>query len=285
MTAIALATAGFLRVVQSRKQLTGVAAENITIGQAVRLDTTNGKFTLSKGTSSAEARFFGIALRTATAGEAMTALCEGIVDGYDLGALDYDAPVYLSDTDGTLADGAGTVEVQLGRVVPGQSTLLGQAYDKMLWVEPHDIASVIGTIGTSEILKKTSVTLTSAQVKALKATPITLVAAPGADKAVVPVAVNIVVNYGGTNAFTESADDFSIGYAAGAEIKEIESTGFIDQTNDEWRYITFEHAETFIPEENVAVVITNLDDEIAGNAAGDNSVLVELFYRIVATDI
>jgi len=137
------------------------------------------------------------------------------------------------------------------------------------------------------VINFASATLTSAQVKALKATPITLVAAPGADLAIVPVAINIVANYGGTNAFTESADDLSICYAttpASNEIKEIESTGLIDQTNDEWRYITFEHAETFIPVENDAVVITNLDDEIAGNAAANNTVLVRLYYRIVPTD-
>lgn len=128
------------------------------------------------------------------------------------------------------------------------------------------------------------VALTSANVKALKATPITLVAAPGADKAIVPEAIAIVVNYGGTNAFTETDDDLSIGYSGGAEIKEIESTGLIDQTNDEWRYITFEYGETFVPAENKAVVITNLDDEIAGNAGNDNTIHVRLYYRTVPTD-
>lgn len=131
-------------------------------------------------------------------------------------------------------------------------------------------------------------TFTSAEVKALKGTPQTLVAAPGANLALVPVAINIVANYGGTNAFTESADDLSICYATtpgSNEIKEIESTGLIDQTNDEWRYITFEHAETFIPVENDAIVLTNLDDEIAGNAGGDNTLNVRLYYRVVPTDV
>lgn len=123
--------------------------------------------------------------------------------------------------------------------------------------------------------------LTAAQVKALKATPITLVGAPGAGLAIVPTAVYVYVDYAGSNAFTESADDLSVGYATGAELLEIESTGLIDQTNDEWRYITFEYGETFIPEDNKAVVITNLDDEIAGNAAGNNTLSVALYYRIV----
>ena len=134
------------------------------------------------------------------------------------------------------------------------------------------------------VIKFTDTKLESADVKALKATPITLVEAPGADLAIVPVAVAIVCNYGGTNAFTETDDDLSIGYLAGAEIMEIESTGLIDQTNDEWRYITFERAETFAPVENTAVVVTNLDDEIEGNAANDNEVHIRLYYRVVPTD-
>ena len=134
------------------------------------------------------------------------------------------------------------------------------------------------------VIQYAEVTLTSAEVKALKGTPQSLVAAPGADLAIVPVAINLVANYGGTNAFTEDGDDLSVGYAGGAELKEIESTGLIDQTNDEWRYITFEFDETFVPEENTAVVLTNLDDEIAGNAANNNTLLVRFYYRVVPTD-
>ena len=134
------------------------------------------------------------------------------------------------------------------------------------------------------VLKFADVKLTSAQVKALKATPITLVAAPGADLAVVPVSILLHLSYAGTNGFTETADDLSIGWDAGAEIMEIESTGFIDAVADATRYITFEHAETFAPVENTAVVITNLDDEIAGNAGADNELQVRIYYRVVPVD-
>jgi len=134
------------------------------------------------------------------------------------------------------------------------------------------------------VMKFADIKLTSAEVKALKATPITLIAAPGADLAVVPISAVIHLSYGGTNAFTETADDLSIGWAGGAELHEIETTGFIDQANDETRYITFERAETFEPEENTAVVITNLDDEIAGNAANDNEIHIRIYYRVIPTD-
>jgi predicted RecA/RadA family phage recombinase len=134
------------------------------------------------------------------------------------------------------------------------------------------------------VMKFADVKLESADVKALKATPITLIAAPGADLAVVPISAVIHLSYGGTNVFTETDDDLSIGWDGGAEMHKIESTGFIDQANDETRYITFERAETFEPEENTAVVITNLDDEIAGNAANDNEIHIRIYYRVVPTD-
>ncbi len=65
----------------------------------------------------------------------VTAIRKGVMDGYALSGLDYDAPAYLSDTDGRLADGVGTVTVAVGRVIPGTSVTLGTAYDKLLFVD------------------------------------------------------------------------------------------------------------------------------------------------------
>lgn len=277
MADLALASSGRMRLVASIEQLTLVAAEAITIGQAVRLDTTTGKATKANASGAAEADFFGIAMRSVQAGEAVTVLHRGILDGFDLSGMDYSESVFLSNTDGALADAAGSETFIVGRVIPAMATTLGTAYDKLLLIDPP----VSATVNTVAALPYGEVTLTSAQVKALKATPIEIVAAPGAGLALVPVAVAISVNYGGTNAFTESADDLSIGYDGGAELKEIESTGLIDQTGDEWRYITFEFGESFVPEENTAIVVTNLDDEIAGNAANDNTIDVRVYYAEV----
>ena len=57
------------------------------------------------------------------------------MDGWDLSALDYDAPVYLSDTDGRLSTVAGTTSVVMGRVIAVSGSTLGTAYDKILSVE------------------------------------------------------------------------------------------------------------------------------------------------------
>ncbi len=135
MADIALVTANKVEVVESITQMTLPAAEAITAGMAVRLDTGTGKFTKAKGTDAAEARIYGVATKTVAAGLGVTAIRQGVMDGFALAGLNYDAPVYLSDTDGTLADSVGTVTIAVGRVIPGPSTALGTAFDKLLFVD------------------------------------------------------------------------------------------------------------------------------------------------------
>lgn len=135
MTDLALVTANRLTVVESIIQDTKVAAEAISAGQAVRIDTANGKFTKSNGSSAGEARTFGIAVKTVAAGQPVTAIKKGVIDGYDLAALAYDADVFVSNTDGALADAAGTVSKVAGRVIGGGNETLGTAYDKLLFVD------------------------------------------------------------------------------------------------------------------------------------------------------
>lgn len=135
MPDLALVTADRLRVVESIEQMTAPSAEAIEAGAPVRLDTATGRFTNANATNAGEARVYGIALHSVATGVALTAIAKGVVAGYNLAALAYDAPVYLSDTDGTLADAAGTVSTVVGRVVPGFAEVLGSAPGKMLRVE------------------------------------------------------------------------------------------------------------------------------------------------------
>jgi hypothetical protein len=134
MAAIAVASAGKIHVVESIQQKTLPAAETIAAGAPVRIDTTAGTFTNANGTTTGEARVWGIATRSVVAGQPVTAVRRGTLDGFTFSQA-YDAAIYLSDTDGTLADAAGTVSTVVGRVVPGTATTLGTAYDKLLSVE------------------------------------------------------------------------------------------------------------------------------------------------------
>lgn len=126
-------TATAVKPVLVLEQFTGPAAEDISAGQYVRYNTTSGKVELGNGTAAAEAREGGIALETVKAGQTVTAVRQGIIDvGNALSALGFDANVYLSDTDGTLADAKGTVERIVGQVVPAWAAT---SADKLLRVD------------------------------------------------------------------------------------------------------------------------------------------------------
>lgn len=133
MANIALKTADRVEVIQSFIQLTLVAAEAVSAGSIVRIDT-SGKFTNANGTTTTENRVYGVATRTVVAGEPLTAVRKGYLDGYTFSQA-YDAPIFASDTDGRLADAAGTVSTVVGRVIAGTSQLLGSSPDKLLFVD------------------------------------------------------------------------------------------------------------------------------------------------------
>lgn len=102
-------------------QLTLPAGEAIAAGQYIRPNTSTGKFELGKATTAAEVGDGYIAERSAAIGETVTGLGRDcVIDvGSALSTLNYSAPAYLSDTDGTLADAAGTVPFIVGTVIPG----------------------------------------------------------------------------------------------------------------------------------------------------------------------
>lgn len=135
MTDLALVTAGKVNVVESIEQMTLPFAEACAVGDTVRIDTTTGGWTKANATTAAEARLWGLLVSKDAAGAVGTALRKGVIDGFDLSALAYDAVVYLSNTDGKLADGAGTTNVVVGRVIPAFATTLGTAADKLLHVD------------------------------------------------------------------------------------------------------------------------------------------------------
>lgn len=135
MADIALTTANRVEMVGApERQLTLPAVEAITAGAPARQDTA-GKWTNANGTTATEAAAYGIVVKTVAAGEYVTAVKRGRLDGFNLSALAYGDPVYLSDTDGRLSSTPGTQNVQIGIVVSRTGTTLGTANDKILEVD------------------------------------------------------------------------------------------------------------------------------------------------------
>lgn len=105
---------------QAYETFTVPLGEAMTVGQYGRLNTTTGKAEPGNATVAAEARSGGILISKDGAGKVGTFLRKGILDlGTALDALTYDDDVFLSNTDGTLADVAGTVSKIVGTTVPG----------------------------------------------------------------------------------------------------------------------------------------------------------------------
>ena len=122
--------------VQIIQQFTGPAVEAILEGQRCRFDATTGQIALGNGTNAAEIAPGGIALHAAAIGEAVTIVNKGIVDVGPLTAFDalnFNDPIYVSDTDGQFsADaGDGTVDTIVGRVIPGWDATTAE---KLLWL-------------------------------------------------------------------------------------------------------------------------------------------------------
>lgn len=92
-----------------------IAVEAITAGQPV-YQTTAGKAGVADANAAGKQQFRGIALKDAAAGQPVPVLKRGFISGFVLSGVAYDGLVYLSDTAGSLADAAGTMTVNCGRV-------------------------------------------------------------------------------------------------------------------------------------------------------------------------
>lgn len=104
---------------------TAPVGEAGTAGMYYRLNTTTAKLEKGNATTTGElGNVAGLLLDTEPTvnltGSIVKLDSHAIVDlGDALDALAFNAPVYVSDTDATIADSAGTVSRIIGRVVPG----------------------------------------------------------------------------------------------------------------------------------------------------------------------
>lgn len=130
------------------------------------------------------------------------------------------------------------------------------------------------------------VVVTSAQVLALNATPVTIIPAPGANLALVFEGAVIHKPAGTAYAGVAAGEDLSVKYTdgAGLEVAQCEATGFLDQATAETRYVRPHTAATaasqLTPTANAALVLHLLVGEII---TGDSDLHVRYLYRIVPT--
>lgn len=137
----------------------------------------------------------------------------------------------------------------------------------------------------SGVLSTVSGALTNAQIKALHATPIQIVAAPGVGKILVPVMLSITMTYGGTNVFVAGAGQ-TIALYYGTALSVCLGLANTSITAAYSSYCTnagsmFAGAG-FSSVTNAALnLYSSSATEITGNAAGDNTIAYNLLYRTI----
>ncbi len=130
------------------------------------------------------------------------------------------------------------------------------------------------------------VEILTAEVLALRATPIEIVAAPGALKAVIVNHVEVFLDYGGTAYVGAAGEDLSFRYTDNAGIEvcaPFDEATFIEIAADTFGYapgVIADAAQGFVPTVNAAVVATMNGGEVA---TGNSPLFVKMYYRIVDT--
>jgi len=139
-------------------------------------------------------------------------------------------------------------------------------------------------VATPERTLHRDLVVTTAQVLALNAAPITIVPAPGASLALIFEGAVIHKPAGTAYAGIAAGEDLSVKYTdeSGLEVAECETTGFLDQTTAQTRYVRPHTAASAIssltPTANAALVLHLLVGEII---TGDSDLHVRYFYRVV----
>lgn len=148
-----------------------------------------------------------------------------------------------------------------------------------------DLNTLLGLAGTGAMLKTALVTVTSAELLALNATPKQLVAAPGAGRALIFEGAMVSKPAGTAYSGIATGEDLSIKYtdASGLAVGGAETTGFLDQATAQSRYIRPTGAASGVSDivavANAALVLHLLVGEIT---TGDSALTLRVFYRDVA---
>lgn len=163
-----------------------------------------------------------------------------------------------------------------------QAVVNGAAADTNITVtglRPGD--AIVSIMRHRDPIRVANLQLTNAQMLALRATPITAIAAPGANKAIIVHRTEFVCS-SAAGAYTESADNIAVEYADGTDILVIETTGLIDQAAVGVRTQAPDFAVA-TPVANSAVQLKNNGDGEFGGGNAANTFSIKLWYSIVDT--
>lgn len=135
------------------------------------------------------------------------------------------------------------------------------------------------TKGEDSFIETSVLTISTGELLALNATPKTLISAPGAGIAIVPVDILLFLDYNSAAyAGITAGEDLAFRYTNGSGniVATVETTGFLDQTSDQHRIYRCYGEVT--PTANAALVAHMTSGEIT---TGDSPLKVKIRYRLV----
>lgn len=150
---------------------------------------------------------------------------------------------------------------------------------------PVKLDSVLGDTppGALGFFSKTG-TLTSTQILSMQTTPIEMVAAPGSGLVNRFIRAHFWLDYeSAAYAAVATTDDLEIRYTdgSGAEVASLELTGFVDQTNDEHRFVEAATAAVATPAGVEPVANAALVAYLSGAiTTGNSPVKYEIEYKV-----
>lgn len=144
---------------------------------------------------------------------------------------------------------------------------------------------LVGGIAGPSVPQYAEITISSAELLALRATPKELVPAPGAGKVLEFLGAVLILDYNSA-AYAETADNLAVRYVNGSGVlasQAIEATGFLDQTADTMTTaqpkIDVIAAKTAC--ENKALVLHNTGD--GEWTTGNSPMRVKVAFRVHTT--
>lgn len=202
-----------------------------------------------------------------------------------IGALLVGATTPYMDLAGIVAPTDGTTGTGAGEARPGSGYTNTATGDRYVNVGTQ-ASPVWSLVGGPSVIRYATVAITNAQFLAIRATPVSLVAAPGAGKRLVFVGASLNLN-ATAGAYTETADNLAVRYigTTGQIVSQaVETTGLIDQAGKMHSDILpkIDPITTEAQSVNAALVLHNTGDGEFGGGNAANTIRVTVAYRIVA---
>ena len=244
---------------------------------------TEGKMTLLAGEALAARRrvkLSGATIIYADAGDEFIGVTEYAIANGESGAVrgKTDQGIFAVVAAGVIAAGAEFYGADDGKV---SATVTGKAIGFAVEAATADGDKIPTILCDIDPVHTTSVTLTAAQVKALAATQIELIPAPGADKYIEVLSISMILDYGTTQFAEPSApDDLEVVYnaAGGTSIADVLGDWVIQAADSVTQAVLKDLLQ--VAASTIVKKAVVLDNNGAEYTAGDSLITVKCTYII-----